>query len=192
MKKIFKILLSIGLILLMFGCSKIASPTKVVDEYLKDCFNNPLAFLVEDFNLSELNETEKEMCEKINELLKKQTYTLDNEQIEDDSASVVVHFKVYDFTNIMQEAFKSYIATAISSAYGDTLDQEYDKLFAQAMIDKMNEAEINSPSIDFDYTFQLNKVDGKWALEDVRNDLDFVDGIFGGFISTFNNIGSSY
>lgn len=193
MKKLFKVLITICLVLVMFGCSKTPSPTKVVDEYLKGYLNDPLNTLSKDsFDLSDANETEKEMFNKINELLMRQTYKLDNEKINGDSATVDAHFKVYDFKSIIQSAFSTYIAKALSLALSDGLDEEYEKLFAQSMIDSINEAGADEPGQDFSYTIHLAKENGQWVLDDIGNELEFVDGMLGGLVSAFNELGSSY
>lgn len=191
MKKLVS-LITIALLIILTGCSGASSPTKVVDGFLKEFQKDPLSSVNDQFSLDGSSEEEKALFTQLSAMLKKQTYTLDNEQIDGDTATVDVHYKTYDYVTPLQEALNDFLAQAIAAAFSGSADEEeLSNLMSKIYAEKLAGIAESDPVNDFDYTLHLNKVGGQWQLEDLSNNNEFIDGYLGGLVSAFNNLGNN-
>ena len=192
MKKLITIITVILLILLV-GCSSAPSPTNVVDDYLKSVQKDPFSKFNDQLNLDESSEEEVALFNQLSEMLKKQTYTLDNETINGDNATVDVHYKTYDYVSPLQDALKEYLAQAFASAFSgtETSQEELSNMMYKLYAEKLATAAESNPEKEFNYTVKLTKVDGKWEMEDLSSNNEFIDGFVGGLYTAFSNLSNN-
>lgn len=190
MKKISIIFLSVILVLTVGACSSTPSPTKVVDAFFKELMKDPFATYNDDLNLGNSSEEEIALYNQFSEMLKKQTYTLDNEKIDGEKATVDVHMKTYDYTKSFGNAIADYFGQAISAAFSGADEETLNKMLYKIWTEKLVEDAENGLTKSFDYTVKLNKTDGKWVMEDLSKNEAFVDGFIGGLLSALEQLGN--
>ncbi|MDD6272764.1 MAG: hypothetical protein PUA90_04530 [bacterium] len=175
MKKI----LSISLIVLsLFGCSLMDTPSSKVESYL----NNYVS--LEDEVLSDLDATiENEKLSENNKSIYKQVlkrqyqdlkYEIKDETIDGKNASVVVKITVYDLykSNVNSEY---YLNEHQDEFY--TIDNTFDSdLYDKYKLDEMLKIK---DTIDYEITFDLVKEDNTWVIkEPSREVLEKLHGLY--------------
>lgn len=171
MKKIFISLIGI-LLITGCGCSMNSmTPSSRVEEYLKkyqDLDNSVLEQLkdvIEEDDLSDDNKTAYE------DLMKKQyqdlSYTIKDETIDGDEATVEVEIEVYDYQSIINEADK-YLEEHKKEFYKDNDDTiDNDKYMAYKVENLKDVKEKTKYTIYFTLT---KAEDGKWKLNDLSEE----------------------
>lgn len=181
MKRLFASILV--LLLLVSGCSSGKAPKTVVDEYLKEVLNKPLDAIETD----EVSEAEKGMYDQMLKLIKKQTYTLDNEKIEGDKATVDVHFKTYNFGKATTETFIEYFQDAFGMAFSGASEEEMQEKLYEIWNNQLLALEKEGTTLDFDFTAELAKGEDGWEITNMKDNDIFLNGFLGGMISAFEN-----
>ena len=187
MKKILSMLCTVLLLLGLCGCAT-PSPTKVVDGFLKNLDEIIEEASQEAFDDS-TSEDEKAIINLLKDMIKDQPYTLDNEEIDGDYATVDAHFMTYNFTGAFMEIMSEYLSQGLSMVFSGASDDDYEALLYKIAIEKLTEEHESKPSIEFDYTFELSKIDNKWEIQNA-NDFDFLDGLTDGIFSAFEGMGN--
>lgn len=169
MKKLIAILLSVVLV----GCDMLDinnTPTKKVEEYLnKFQINseevlNDLDNVLVDLRISDDNK------EEYRELIKKQykdmQYSIKEETIDGNQATVTAEIIVKDFTKIINDA-ENYKKDNINDFYED--DMYNDNLYKKYLIDKLKDAK---DKVTYTLEFHLTNTNGKWNLDPVTNEIE--------------------
>lgn len=170
MKKILSIL-SIGLILT--GCSlgkdMRNTPTKQVETYLNQyqtLDSNVLTKLDSLVDQEELFDDDQKITYK--DILKKHyqdlTYTIKEETVNGDKATVETEIEVNDYTKALKEA----------ENYRTTNEKEFlddDNKFNETKFNdyKLNLLKSNKERVKYTIYFSLTKVDGEWKLDDLTD-----------------------
>lgn len=172
-----KLLLIISMFLLS-ACSLSNSPKSKVEGYLNQ-YNNlsenvklDLESQVVSENLSDKN---KELYkEALIKQYKNMKYEIKDETINAEVATVKVKITVLDYFEALNESDK-YSKENPNKFYN--ANQEFDKeLFNSYKLKKISETK---ETVDYDITFNLNKVDGQWKLENPdRVTLEKIHGLY--------------
>ena len=166
-----KILVSLIAILLITGCgcSMVSTtPSAHVEEYLKKyqtLDNNVLEQLKDVIDGDDLSDDNKSAYEK---LMKKQyedlTYTIKDETIDGDDATVEVEIEVYDYQTIIDESDK-YLEENEKEFYKDDEDVVDNDKYMAYKIEKLKDVKEKTK---YTIYFTLSKdSDGKWKINDL-------------------------
>ncbi len=113
-------------------------------------------------------------------------YTLSNEVISQDgqTATVDVNFVTYNMGEILGEVLEALIARASVLQQGGMTADEFQTQMNDIVVgiyeDIIKKAE---KTLKISVPVKLTKVDGEWKVDDLKDSLDFMDGITGGLIS---------
>ena len=166
-----KILLIFTLVLVLTGCSLTENmdntPTKQVETYLNNyqtLDSNVLAELDSIVNNEELFDEDQKVTYR--DILKKHyqdlTYTIKEETVNGDKATVEAEIEVTDYTKALKEA-ENYKTTNESEFMND--DNEFDDVkFNTYKLDLIKES---NERVKYTIYFSLTKEDGKWNLNDL-------------------------
>lgn len=189
-KKITSVLLIVVLVLCFAACGSRVSPTETVDSYFSALkaqeFETAMTYYAggeDDVNYFESDDSldVKDESEDIfTEKMLSFEYTLSNEVINGEKATVDCHIKTYSFGEILAETFEEYLTQAFALAFSDASDEEMDNLTDEIFIEKMESAELN---YEADFQIALSLVDGKWIIDPFDEEGKVLDGLFGGIYS---------
>lgn len=168
MKKLKKfIALSLlGISLVAFvGCNKTESPKEVVKEYFEDIKYDAENELVNNTIDTENGEEEvfsKETEEALKDLVKKLEYTVGDEKIDGDKATVNVTVKGCNLlelvTNTMNDAMGATVSAIFSNKEVD--DSEINNIVNKTLLENIKKAKVDERK----GTVTLNKRDNKWKI----------------------------
>ncbi len=198
MKKTLCLFLIFTLVFAMASCGKSKSlpgsddlsPTLTADAFLKALKARDMEALeqvyegdVKDFSLKE--EIEDPMllalADKAFEKMLDFDYTLDNEQIDGNNATVDVLFKTYDFEGILEDLTKDVISNILNlgvlSTDPEAIEQELFKVLTEEFADALKTAKKDK---DVSITLKLVRKGGKWMVKDINRSDDFMYALSGG------------
>lgn len=168
MKKLKKIiaLSLLGISLVAFvGCNKTDSPKEVVAEYFEDVKFNAENELVNNAIETENGEEEvftKETEEALKDLVKKLEYTVGDEKIDGDKATVNVTVKGANLlelvTNTINDAMGATVGAIFSNKEMD--DSEINNIVNKTLLENIKKSKVEERK----GTVTLNKRDNKWKL----------------------------
>lgn len=118
------------------------------------------------------------------------TYTIDDEQIDGEKATVTVTVTTYDFDT----AFRNYMSEALTTAFSYALSDASDDEINQAMNDSLSTILNGLTEMDKvqTATLSLTKGDDGWIIDDFTDNSEFLDAITGGAYSTVERMGNSF
>jgi len=169
MKKLLVCLSCFLAIFLLSGCSMDNTPTKKVEHFLdnyRSLNDTVLSQMDEIVSTDNLMSDDQKATYK--ETLKRQyqdlTYTIKDETIDGDNATVTAEIEVYDYYKITQE----------SDAYYNTNPKEFQdesgNLVQSKYIDyRIGKLKDASERIKYTIDFTLKKVDKEWVLDDIND-----------------------
>lgn len=116
-------------------------------------------------------------------------FTVSNEQIDGDSATVDVAFKTYDIGKAMAEFAKEYLKQGMSLKLKKTSDDEINKAAETIMKDQISKLTEKT----YEKTAKLNlvKKDGNWVVDKLDNNTDALDAMSGGLYTFAKNLSNS-
>ena len=163
-----KILLVISMLLLLVGCESVMNnPTKRVESFLNkyQTMDSEVLKQLDDTlnNEVDLTDTQKE---NYRDIMKKQyqnlTYTIKDEEVDGDEATVKVEIEVYDFNKAMSDA-DDYLL-----AHQDEFTDDNNNISNEKFMDyKIEQMRKMTEKVKYTIEFNLTKVDSKWQLNDV-------------------------
>ena len=169
-----KKLITLLSIILLVGCTTLDisnTPTKKVEEFL-----NKYQILDEDI-LNELDNVIEEKTKLNNEnkeeyrkLIKKQykdmQYTIKEETIDGDEATVTAQIIVKDFTKIINDA-ENYKRENMKEFYENNTYN--DNLYKKYLIDKLKDAK---DRVTYTLEFKVHKQNKKWTLDPISEEIE--------------------
>lgn len=177
-----KVLSMVSLLLILTGCSignMDNTPTKKVEEYLNNyqtLNSNVLTKIDSVVNEESLFNTNQQ--DTYRDILKKHyqdlTYTIKEETVNGDKATVEVEIEVNDYTKILKEA-ESYKIANESEFYDET------GVFSESKFQdyRLDLLKSNKERVKFTIYFSLTKVNNKWTLDDLtETEEDKILGIY--------------
>lgn len=163
-----KFLLLVISLFLLVGCESVMNnPTKRVEVFLNkyQTMDNEVLSQLDDTlnNDGTLTTTQKEAYK---EIMKKQyqnlTYTIKDEEVDGDDATVKVEIEVYDFNKAMNDA-DSYLLD-----HQDEFIDENNNIDNEKFMDyKISQMKDTKEKVKYTIEFTLTKNDNKWQLDDV-------------------------
>lgn len=171
MKKILIYLSLVIIIFLTVGCQMDNTPTKKVETYLnnyKSLDETVLTQLDTVVNADVLMSATQKTSYK--DILKKQyedlTYTIKDETINGDTATVKVEVEVYDFYKLTKESDNYY--TTNPNEFKDDAGNITESKYIDYKLNKMKDYK---ERVTYTIDFYLKKVDKTWVLEDISEDV---------------------
>ena len=179
MKKVYKVLLVVGICLVLAGCGCIKKTAKgAVQDYLnqyKNLSSNVISSMDDVVNDENLTDSQKE---KYRDILKRQyqdlKYEIVNEKYDGDNATVEVKITVYDLYKVQKDA-NNYLTNS-----GDEFKENgvySNDLFMNYKLDKMKKV---TDTVEYNITFNVTKDDkGNYKVNDLSNsDLEKIHGVY--------------
>ena len=166
MKKVLIICLSIFSLTLLTGCSMDNTPTKKTEAFLNN-YRNLDTVVIDQMN--DVVNQDAMMTESqrmtYKDLIKKQyqdlTYTIKDETIDGNDATVSVEIEVYDFYKINKNSEIYY------TSYPDEFKDTNGNLVNERYIDyRVNALKTSKERIKYTIDFKLKKVDNVWIMQD--------------------------
>lgn len=174
MKKIVVVFL---LLIIFEGCSLTNTPSSKVEAFL-DSYNTLTEDVKQDLetkiSVENLNGDNKKIYKEIlTKQYKDLKYTIKDESIDGDKATVKVNINVYDLYRISKET-EDYMKENPDEFYeGNNFSQ--DKFNSYKLENMKNYSE----RVDYEIDFTLNKVDGMWTLKEPNRDvLEKIHGLY--------------
>ena len=168
MKKILTILS----IIILTGCSTLDisnTPTKKVEEFLnkyqildEEILNELDNVIDEKTNLNE--ENKKEYREIIKKQYKDMQYTIKEETVDGDEATITAQIIVKDFTKIINDA-ENYKRENMKEFYEN--ETYNDNLYKKYLIDKLKDAK---ERVTYTLDFKVSKQNKKWVLDPITEE----------------------
>ncbi|WP_206460371.1 DUF4878 domain-containing protein [Anaerovorax sp. IOR16] len=201
MKKIITILLAIIMCLSVVSCRNEPSPSDVVNSYMKALKENDTTTISKIYSgdteaASFLDvagvDTEsysEEFVTTLKEKLLSFEYTLSNEKVDGDTATVDVTIKTYNFGETFKAAVADYFQKALSMIFSDVSDEEMDELMESTVIEHLNNA-----TFDYEKTavIKLTKTDEGWKIDDFEDNADIINALTGGLIDFVTEMSDAF
>ncbi len=191
MKKTILFLLAVLLCFSISGCKNNPSPSEVTDSYLKALkANDSTAISKLYLGESDLNqfisdsgvETEsysKEFLSAMQEKMLAFEYTLSNETIQENTATVDIAVKTYNVKDAFKAGIGEYFQQALSMIFSGVSDEEMEALAEELLSKHLSEA-------TFDYeknaVIHLSKIEGEWKVDDIKDNTDLTNALSGGLL----------
>ena len=179
MKKVYKLLLVVGICLVLAGCGCMKKTAKgAVQDYLnqyKNLSSNVISSMDDVVNDENLTDSQKE---KYRDILKRQyqdlKYEITSEKYDGDNATVEVKITVYDLYKVQKDA-NNYLTNN-----GDEFKENgvySNDLFMNYKLDKMKKV---TDTVEYNITFNVTKDDkGNYKVVDLSNsDLEKIHGVY--------------
>lgn len=179
MKKVYKVLLVVGICLVLAGCGCMKKTAKgAVQDYLnqyKNLSSNVISSMDDVVNDENLTDSQKE---KYRDILKRQyqdlKYEITSEKYDGDNATVEVKITVYDLYKVQKDA-NNYLTNS-----GDEFKENgvySNDLFMNYKLDKMKKI---TDTVEYNITFNVTKDDkGNYKVNDLSNsDLEKIHGVY--------------
>ncbi len=190
---------------LLSGCAS-ASPSEVVSSTLdavkgqdtetlaqyyagdsSEISGGGLSDLTGEFvSVDSMTEAEKTAYDKLVTKMLDFDYTLGDEHVEGDTASVDVSFASYDIGSAFVQSFSSYLGGAVAmAASGASSDEITDGFYRQLSSDLDN---LSDKTRTETTTITLTKTDGQWKVDTLSEEA--IDAVSGGLYSAVEQLGS--
>lgn len=201
MKKVLVIVLVIAMSAALFGCGS-ASPSDVVDTYLgalkaqdadtvaKVYSGDSGADLLSD--VTESDEFPEEISSDFTDMMLSFDYSLSNEQISGDSATVDVTIGTYDFGSMFKSVIGDYFTKAFGMAFSGASEDEMEQVLVDLFAEKIAEMKEGEHDFEATATISLSKVDGEWKINAIDDDSDFINCLTGDMTSALTDISDSF
>lgn len=194
MRKIGLLIISTLLIFGVVGCSSNETPEEVVANGINAVKNLDLIKMQKYFDSEDITKEEDIFGEDFEGqdmdmfklLIENIEYEIISSEIDGDEAIVETKLTNLDMASIMQEYIAQAFILALGS-FGEDVDEtdeaEMEAEMEQIFIDLLSREDNKTVTSTVD--IELNKTDGKWKIQ---LDSFFLDGIFGGLMSAFDDI----
>ena len=111
-------------------------------------------------------------------------YTIGEEKIDGDNATVEVSFKTYDFYAMLGSYLEKAFSKVLELAFSGSSEEEISGLGAQLLEEELGA--LTEKNREAAATLNLVKTDGEWKVTNMDENTEFLDGMFGGLFSIVN------
>ena len=201
MKKFLAITFVIVLSIFTASCGSEPSPSDVVNDYLKavkaqdaETMSKIYEGDVSDVSITsdegiDTDSFPEELEKKLNDMFLSYEYSVANEQINGNTATVDVTIKTYAFGSVFREAFSEAFSKILDMAFSGASDDEMDKVTNDIIAEKLEGAVFNYEETA---TVSLTKGNDGWIIDEFEEDGDFVNCITGGMIEFAKDMSDSF
>lgn len=198
-KKISAVILAAALILSMSACGT-PSPTETADTFMtaiKAQDSETVKSVYEDETFDMIEETGNQSDDAFEGTLDKSLetkiydfdYTLSDEKIDGDKATVKVTITTYALGTAIEDFMTEYFTQALTLSFSGASDEKIEKLSETLLTKHIEKAEK-------DYTgtadIHLTKKGDEWQIDEFDDDGEFINAITGGIVDSINNIMDIY
>ena len=202
-KHIAVILAVFTTVFFLAGCSSTPTPTQTADTFLQamkaqDSETMGEVFAGEKLDLLDAVSDEEEDTEAADSGLTKIyeeqmvpkmldfDYELSNEVIDGDKATVDVKISTYRIGDAFTAFFSDYLSQAFILAFSDASEEDMDTLATTILTGKL--ADLAEKSYEKTATINLTNKDGKWVVDMLDTNDDFLDAVTGGLLTSFGSM----
>ena len=198
MKKILCVILALTLVFTMSSCGKDSSgeetlsPIQTVDAFLQALKAKDTETLQEYYEgeIGDLDLMKGEDDPALSGLIDIMTdklldfdYTLSNEQIDKDKATVDVTIKTIDFGAIMKDLIQDILQDAFALGLASYDQEELEEKINEIMTEKFSQAVDKADKTStITVPVKLVKKKGKWLIKDITDASDFMNALSGGLM----------
>ena len=193
MKKFLTSFLVIVLTFSLVGCGG-PSPSETVTNYLTAVKAKDEATIASLY-LGEIDDTEftpnedesfgDEVDSMLQEKMSQFEFTIGEETIDGDKATVEVTIKTYDLGSVALTALSEYASQVLALAFTDANEAAIEKVLVSIMKEKLQDASLTYEKTEF---FNLTKTEEGWKIEAFKEDSAFIDAMTGGLITTISEV----
>lgn len=193
MKKLLSMFLALGMCVTLVGCSSgEAAPqdtvSAMIDTYkaqkldeLSNYYEGGDDFFEDGSDLNtELEAAEEELMNMFMEKLTDVDYTIENETVDEDTATVTVKITANNVGEKLAEGLQQAIVTALGLAFSETSEEEINAIIAETMISPVENCEKN-----YENTVEVKLVkseEGTWLLVSGDENYDLANALTGGLM----------
>lgn len=197
MKKICGLILAAVMTLSLAACGPQGKPEDVVTSFCEAvknfdsegaaaCFADGAVAPDLSIDPSDLGEEmgSEEIVQYLKDCVGKMTYTVNEAQIDGDTATVSVNITYTDITPVVTETMQDYIAKAFEMAMSSEEQPDeaaVQKLFTDTLMAKAESVQTDTAAVDV--TFDCEVVDGEWKLSQLSDEA--LNGVFDVLSSNF-------
>lgn len=202
-KHIAVILAVFTTVFFLTGCGSTPTPTQTADTFLQalkaqDSETMAEVFAGEKLDLLDAVSDEEEDTEAADSDLTKIyeeqmvpkmldfDYELSNEVIDGDKATVDVKISTYRIGDAFTAFFSDYLSQAFILAFSDASEEDMDTLATTILTGKL--ADLTEKSYEKTATINLTNKDGKWVVDMLDTNDDFLDAVTGGLLTSFGSM----
>lgn len=129
-------------------------------------------------------ELSQEAQDLLAEKLKSFEYTVGNESIDGDTATVEVTIKTYNMSTVLSNFISEYFQQGFALAFSGASEEQLNALASQVLTNQLESAQM-----DYEKTvpLKMSKVDGKWVVDNLSDQDGFVNVLTGGMIDALEN-----
>lgn len=187
MKKFVSVILAISLMAAMLaGCGGEQSPTDAVKEKIESYKTNAESLLNRDDD-SDVMDLGEDVGKKLVDLIMGFEYTVDNEVIDSNKATVDVTIKTCEIGDMFKNAMGNYFTQAFGLALGGASEEEMEEKALEAFTTAIDEM---SSKKTFEKTFTVNLTQGDdgWKVEDLDANEEFLNAVTGGLMEVVSDM----
>lgn len=176
------------------------SPTDTVDKFLngiKTQNNEEIKGIYADEEFEFANELDEEDGKELNKVLQEKMfpmlmdfqYTLSNEVIDGNKATVDVTVKTYNFGGAFTNFMSNYLTQAFALAFSDSNESKIDKLAANLLETELTD--LTEKTYEETATITLTSTENGWVIDELEDDGEVMNVLTGGIVksvSSMNNL----
>lgn len=176
------------------------SPTDTVDKFLngiKTQNNEEIKGIYADEEFEFANELNDEDGKELNKVLQEKMfpmlmdfqYTLSNEVIDGNKATVDVTVKTYNFGGAFTNFMSNYLTQAFALAFSDSNESKIDKLAANLLETELTD--LTEKTYEETATITLTSTENGWVIDELEDDGEVMNVLTGGIVksvSSMNNL----
>lgn len=196
MKKPIKITILALVFSLFLGCSKKMpeiTPTKATEEFIQTTITTTSSMLKQMFENVD-DESTKEIANAMTKIVEESSFTISNEVINDNTASVDVTISAYDLGSVFKDFLDGAMAKAMEIVQEGKLitDEEITQLLLNYFNEIVEETKNNGKTFQTTFTINYNLDENGTAwVPDLNDTLNqqISNAITGNLITTLNELG---
>ena len=176
------------------------SPTDTVDKFLngiKTQNNEEIKGIYADEEFEFANELDEEDGKELNKVLQEKMfpmlmdfqYTLSNEVIDGNKATVDVTVKTYNFGGAFTNFMSNYLTQVFALAFSDSSESKIDKLAANLLETELTD--LTEKTYEETATITLTYTENGWVIDELEDDGEVMNVLTGGIVksvSSMNNL----
>ena len=200
MKKFLSLLVVLALCFTLFSCGNNPSPKDVANSYLSaikagdtEKLSKLYAGDVSDVSFDEVTDMDDSYSDEFLDTIKSKLlsfeYTVSNETINGDQATVDVTIKTYDIGTAFSDTISEYFSQAMTLIFSGASEDKLNSLLEETFTKKINEA-----AFDYESTvpLKLTKTETGWIIDKFEEDSEFPNALTGGMVDAVKDMADAF